>query len=81
MKEEQKQQFLETAYEKGRQYEARATDCCQSAIAAIQDTLGCKNDIILKAGSAFAGGVGFTHFGNCGALTGGENLDTKYRRN
>lgn len=70
MKEERKQELLETAYEKGRRYEARATDCCQSTIAAIQETIGCKNDDILKSGSAFAGGVGFTGLGNCGALTG-----------
>ncbi|MFO7837575.1 MAG: C-GCAxxG-C-C family protein [Candidatus Thorarchaeota archaeon] len=70
MKEERKQELLETAYEKGRQYEATATDCCQSTIAAIQDTLGCKNDAVLRAGSAFAGGVGLSGFGSCGALTG-----------
>jgi C_GCAxxG_C_C family probable redox protein len=70
MNEKERMALLETAYEKGRQYEARATDCCQSAIAAIQETLGCINDEILKSGSAFAGGVGLTHLGNCGALTG-----------
>jgi len=58
------------AYEKGRQNEARATDCCQSVIAAIQDALGCRNDDILRAGSALAGGLGFTSQGTCGALTG-----------
>ncbi len=70
MNEKERRALLQTAYEKGRQYEARATDCCQSAIAAIQETLGCVNDEILKSGSAFAGGVGLTHLGNCGALTG-----------
>ena len=70
MEEAQKQELIIKAYEKGMQNEARATDCCQSTIAAIQDTIGCRNDAILKAGSAFAGGVGFTHLGQCGALTG-----------
>ncbi|MGV9170430.1 MAG: C-GCAxxG-C-C family protein [Promethearchaeia archaeon] len=70
MDERKKQELVEMAFEKGRQYEATATDCCQSAIAAIQDTLGIRNNDILRAGSAFAGGIGFTGFGNCGALTG-----------
>jgi C_GCAxxG_C_C family probable redox protein len=70
MDEARKQALMNQAYERGMQNEARATDCCQSTIAAIQDTLGCRNDAILKAGSAFAGGVGFTHLGHCGALTG-----------
>jgi len=42
---------LERAYELGAEYEARATNCCQSTIAAIQDAIGCKNDDIFKAGS------------------------------
>jgi C_GCAxxG_C_C family probable redox protein len=70
LENKQKQELLTKVYEKGMQNEARATDCCQSTIAAIQETIGCRNDDILKAGSAFAGGVGFTHLGQCGALTG-----------
>lgn len=62
--------IIKTAYEKGRQYEARATDCCQSSKAAIQEAIGFINDDILRAGSPFAGGLGFSHQGTCGALVG-----------
>lgn len=60
----------EKAYELGAEYESRATDCCQSAIAAIQDALGCRNNDIFRAGSPLAGGVGFSSKGTCGALIG-----------
>jgi len=63
-------EIIKKAFEKGQQYEARATDCCQSAIAAIQEAVGCLNDEILRAGSPFAGGLGFSHQGTCGALVG-----------
>jgi C_GCAxxG_C_C family probable redox protein len=62
---------VRTAYEKGRDYEARATDCCQCTIAAVQEAVGCEDDVVLRSGSAFAGGVAFTTRGHCGALTGG----------
>ncbi|NIQ07679.1 MAG: C_GCAxxG_C_C family protein [Candidatus Korarchaeota archaeon] len=64
------QDIMQNAYEKGKEYEARATDCCQSAIAAIQEAIGCTDDNILRAGSPFAGGLGFCHQGTCGALVG-----------
>jgi len=61
---------IQDAYEKGYEYEARATDCCQCAIAAIQDAIHCQDDAILKSGSALAGGLAFTGQGTCGALVG-----------
>jgi len=45
-------------------------DCCQSTIAAIQDTIGCRNDDIFRAGCLLAGGLGFSSKGTCGALVG-----------
>lgn len=66
----EKNELLQKAYEKGRKYEARATDCCQSAIAAIQEAIDCRDDNLLRAGSPFAGGLGFSHQGTCGALVG-----------
>ena len=61
---------VQAAYDKGRDYEGRATDCCQCVIAAIQDAINCKNNDILRAGSALAGGLAFTGQGTCGALVG-----------
>ena len=60
------------AYELGKEYEKRATNCCQSTIAALQDSIDFvpKEDGLLRAGSAFAGGLGFTNQGLCGALVG-----------
>ncbi len=49
---------VQAAYDKGRDYEGRATDCCQCVIAAIQDAINCENNDILRAGSALAGGLG-----------------------
>lgn len=62
----------ERAYELGREYESRATNCCQSTIAALQDSIDFipKEDELLRAGSAFAGGLGFSNQGLCGALVG-----------
>ena len=65
-----KKDALKKAYELGAEYEARATNCCQSTIAAIQDAIGCRNNDVFRAGSPFAGGLGFCHRGICGALTG-----------
>jgi C_GCAxxG_C_C family probable redox protein len=65
-----KENTIQIAYSKGKDYEARATDCCQCTIAAVQDAIGCRNDDILRAGSALAGGLAFTGQGTCGALVG-----------
>jgi len=65
-----KKSILEKAYNLGAEYEATATDCCQSTIAAIHDAIGCKNDEVFRAGSAFAGGLAFSWKGSCGALVG-----------
>jgi C_GCAxxG_C_C family probable redox protein len=65
-----KKDIIEKAYKLGIDYESRATDCCQSTIAAIQDAIGLRNDDVFQAGSALAGGLGFSLKGTCGALTG-----------
>lgn len=66
-----KKDALEKAFELGVDYEIRATNCCQSTIAAIQDTIGFKNDDIFRAGSLLTGGRCFGTMGTCGALIGG----------
>jgi C_GCAxxG_C_C family probable redox protein len=67
---ENREEILEKAYKLGQEYEARATDCCQSTIAAILDAIGIKDDALLQTGSPFAGGLGFSSKGTCGALVG-----------
>jgi len=61
---------LKKAFDLGADYEARATDCCQSTIAAIQDAIAYRNDEIFRAGSPLAGGLAFSSRGTCGALVG-----------
>lgn len=53
-----RQELLEQARQTGFQYEKAYQNCCQSTIAAIQDTLGVRNDDVFLAGSGMAGGVG-----------------------
>jgi len=63
--------LLETAYRFGFEYEKRYKGCCQCVIAAIQDTLGLKEDSVFKAGTGLAGGGGLTGIGVCGGYVGG----------
>jgi hypothetical protein len=44
---ENREEILEKAYKLGQEYEARATDYCQSTIAAILDAIGIKDDALL----------------------------------
>ena len=69
--EESNKEILKKAYELGFNYEKEYGGCCQSVLAAIQDTLDMKNDAIFKAGTGLAGGLGATGAGTCGALSGG----------
>ncbi len=68
---ETKEELLKKAYELGFSYERDYGGCCQCVLAAIQDTLNIRNDTIFKAGTGFAGGIGATGTGPCGALSGG----------
>jgi C_GCAxxG_C_C family probable redox protein len=63
--------MVEKARQIGFQYEKDYQNCCQSTIAAIQDTLGIHNDDVFKAGSGMAGGVGIHCDGVCGGYSGG----------
>jgi len=69
--EKSKEEILKKAYELGFKYEKEYMGCCQCALAALQDTLRMENDAVFKAGTGFAGGIGATGAGPCGALTGG----------
>ena len=67
----QKQELLEQAAQTGLEYEQIYRGCAQCTIAAVQDTLGLKNDALFKAASGLAGGCGGTCDGVCGGLSGG----------
>ena len=69
--EKSKETLLKKAYELGFNYEREYGGCCQCVLAAIQDTLDMRNDALFKAGTGFAGGMGVTGVGPCGALSGG----------
>lgn len=65
-----REEILKRAYKLGFDYEKEYMGCCQCAIAAIQDSLGMREDAVFKAGTGLAGGVGATGAGPCGAFTG-----------
>ena len=67
----QKDELLEHAAQKGFEYERIYRGCAQCTIAAVQDTLGLKNDAVFKAATGLAGGCGGTCEGACGGLSGG----------
>ncbi len=69
--EKSKEEIMEMAYEKAKQYEKRCTGCAQTAVAGIFDALGIDNEDVFKAASGLADGLGLTGDGTCGALTGG----------
>jgi C_GCAxxG_C_C family probable redox protein len=55
----------------GFQYEKQYGNCCQCTIAALQDTLGIRDDSVFQAGSGMAGGIGGNCDGVCGGYSGG----------
>lgn len=66
--------LVKKAHDLGFQYERDYQNCCQSAIAAIQDTLGIRDDHVFKAGSGLAGGIGIQCDGVCGGYVGGSMM-------
>jgi C_GCAxxG_C_C family probable redox protein len=71
MDAERKKELLEKAYHLGFEYEKTYKGCSQCAIAAIQDTLGIKEDNVFKAATGLAAGGGLTGIGVCGGYVGG----------
>lgn len=69
-KDQTYQEIIEKAAELGYRYETNYHGCSQAVVAALQDAFGIGGPDILRASTAFAGGVvrrGIV----CGALTGG----------
>lgn len=63
--------LIKAAFNRGFEYEKTYRGCAQSTVAAIQDTLGIRNDFVFKAASGFAAGCGMLCDGICGGYTGG----------
>jgi C_GCAxxG_C_C family probable redox protein len=61
---------LSIASEHGSEYEGKYRSCGQCTIAAIQDALGIRNDIVFKCASSLGGGIGKLCDGSCGAYVG-----------
>jgi C_GCAxxG_C_C family probable redox protein len=68
---ETRQEALDKAFERGKNYEMKNGGCPQCTLAAIFDVLGVENDAVFKSATALADGVGLTGDGHCGALSGG----------
>lgn len=69
--EQRKRELLARAYELGFEYERRFRGCSQCVIAAVQDTLGIREDHVFRAASGLAGGGALTGTGGCGGYVGG----------
>jgi len=67
-----KDSYIKKAYDLGFQYEKDYHGCAQSTIAAVQDSLGLRNDFVFKAASGLAGGCGGLGDGMCGGYSGGS---------
>ena len=68
---ETKTELLKKAYDLGFEYEKTYRGCSNCVVAAIQDTLNIRDDAVFKAATGFAGGVGLSGVGICGAVAGG----------
>ena len=68
------------AFERASGYLTKGFNCSQSVLLAMQEMLGCRSDLALKAATGFGGGVG--NMGSmCGALSGGiMAIGLKYGR-
>jgi C_GCAxxG_C_C family probable redox protein len=69
-----KNRIVKEAYNLGFKYEKEYLGCAQCVFAALQDSLGLRNrdsDLVFKAATALAGGVGSETDGHCGAYSGG----------
>jgi C_GCAxxG_C_C family probable redox protein len=62
--------LAEKAYSLGWEYQKTYRGCAQTVLAALQDTLGLRNDEIFKAATGLSGGGGTSIDGSCGAYAG-----------
>ena len=69
--ESEKQELMEKAYRLGYEFEKTYRGCSQCIIAAVQDTLGIRDDGVFRAAAGLSAGGGLTGMGDCGAYAGG----------
>ncbi|MFQ6125710.1 MAG: C-GCAxxG-C-C family protein [Candidatus Heimdallarchaeota archaeon] len=69
--EHRKDELLKKAYQLGFELEKTYGNCAQCVLLAVQETLGLRNDLVFKAATGFAGGMGLMGLSACGALSGG----------
>jgi C_GCAxxG_C_C family probable redox protein len=75
-----KEEFMQKAYDLAAHNEVVFKGCSQAVVSAFQDLLGLKDILVLKAATAFAGGIG-RQGATCGALTAGVMvIGMKYGR-
>ena len=68
---DEKKTVIQRAYSLGFEYEQKYRGCSQCTLAAIQDALDVRNDMLFKAGSGLASGGGLMCDGVCGGYSGG----------
>lgn len=66
-----KEELMKKAYQLGFEYEKTYRGCGQSCLAAVQKSLGIEDNMVFKAATGLAGGVGLMGISACGALLGG----------
>jgi len=71
MGQDPKEIVLERAYQLGFECGRIYRGCSQCVVAAVQDTLGIRDDTVFKAATGLAGGIGLSGIGACGAISGG----------
>lgn len=62
--------LIEKAFELGKEYEAIYRNCAQCTLAALQDTFNKKEDMVFKASTGLAGGIGLMGNSACGGYSG-----------
>jgi C_GCAxxG_C_C family probable redox protein len=70
-KESRKRILMDEAYRLGFENEKIYRGCSQCIVAAVQDTLGIRDDSIFKAATGLSAGGASTGMGSCGAFVGG----------
>jgi C_GCAxxG_C_C family probable redox protein len=70
-KQKDKERLAKKACELGYYHESHERDCSQSAVAAIMETLGFRDDNVFKASTPLAGGGAIFGDSGCGAYYGG----------
>ncbi len=66
-----KNEILQMAFDRAKQFEMRSGGCAQCTLAGIFEALGVEDEGVFKAATGLADGVGLTGDGHCGALSGG----------